>query len=129
VTGAERVLVGAVVGHVALTALHGVAHLTVPVRVPAWQYAYAVVVIVGIPAAGAVLVRRGRPRVGAALLVLSGVAAAAFEGPFHFVVENPDHVSRASGDGAFVATALLTTAGDLLLVVVAGGILLAEWRA
>lgn len=116
----RRWLLVAVAGHVLLTALHGVVHLVVPVHVQDWQYGYAVVVAVLVPAGGAALVARDSTAAGAVVLALSGVAALAFEGVAHFVVSNPDHVGTVeAGRTAFALTAAFSTAGDATLVAAA----------
>ena len=72
------------------------------------------------PIVGAVLISRGRLAAGGWPVVLSGLAALAFEGRYHFVV-NPDHVSAVtSGRGLFATTAALSIAGDAMLVTTSG---------
>jgi len=123
---ATRLLVAALGVHLLFTVVHGLAHAGIPVPVRDWQNAFAVGVILVAPLVAAGLVLSGRGRVGAALAFLSGFAALAFEGLFHFVVANPDHVGAVeAGQTVFAATAILTVGGDLLLVVVAGWCL---WR-
>lgn len=127
--GAATVVALAVAVHVALTLAHGLAHATVPVPVTEWQGVYSAVVLFAAPLAGALFVRRGRVRAGAWLVLVAAVGALAFEGLFHFLVANPDHVA-AVGSGefpfgsttalAFGSTAVLTTVGDAVLVLVAG---------
>jgi hypothetical protein len=112
-------LVGVALVHVALTALHGLVHLAVPVHLHRWQYWYAGAVILTAPLLGVALVGRDRGELGAALLLLSGTAALAFEGLHHFLVPNPDHVSQVAGGGSFASTAALSTAGDAVLAVAA----------
>ncbi|PSP90344.1 hypothetical protein BRC87_06000 [Halobacteriales archaeon QS_4_66_20] len=117
---ARSLLVAVVAGHVVLSGVHGMAHATIPVAVPGWQYGYAAVVIFVAPVAGAALVVRNRPVLGGWLLVVSGLAALGFEGLAHFVVSNSDHVSAVeSGRALFGSTAVLTTAGNALLLVAA----------
>lgn len=103
--------------HVAASAVHGLVHLAIPVHVHGWQYGYAVAVVVAAPVVGVALLVRGRDTAGATLLLLSGVAALAFEARYHFVVANPDNVAAVESHRVlFGATATLTTAGDVALV-------------
>lgn len=77
------------------------------------------VVLYLLPVVGAGLVVSGRHRVGTGVVFVAGVAGFAFEGVFHFVLANPDHVAHVASHGtAFGLTALLTTGSDLSLVVV-----------
>jgi hypothetical protein len=115
------VLVAAVGLNLAVGALHGWSHASIPVVVPAWQYAWAGVAVGIAPLAGAALVATGRVRRGAWLVLGAGVATLALELPFHFVVANPDHVGTVEqGQALFAGTAALSVAGDVLLVAVAG---------
>lgn len=101
-------------------------HATIPVHVPLWQYGFAAVVIFLGPVVGLALLRADRARAGLFVVLLAGLASLAFEGVFHFVIENADHVGTVErGRSIFTGTAILTTAGDLLLVLVAGWYL---WR-
>lgn len=119
-------VLGAVAVHLLLTGTHAAAHLSIPVPIPGWQAVYAASVLIGLPAVGAALVARGRVRTGALLVLVAGLAALGFEGPLHFLIDTPDHVSNvADGAGLFAATAVLTTASDALLVVAGGA---AAWR-
>jgi len=114
-------LVGVVAVHLLLTGAHAVAHLSIPVPIPAWQAGYVAVALVGLPVVGAALAARGRVRTGALLVLAGGVAALGFEGAFHFLFETPDHVGNvADGAELFASTAVLSTASDVLLVVTGG---------
>lgn len=116
---ANALLGGAVILHVAVSVIHGIVHLAIPVRVAGWQYGYAVVVILSVPIIGAVLVHRGRTTAGSLVLFLAGLAALAFEGLYHFVLTNPDHVTAVErGRALFAFSAILTTVGDAILVAV-----------
>ena len=115
---------GAIVGHLALTVAHGVAHGVIPVPVADWQGAYSAVVLFGLPLAGLWTVRRGQVRTGARLALDGGLGALAFESLAHFAVRNPDHVaSVGGGQGLFAGTAGLSVLGDAALVVVAASAL------
>lgn len=115
------VVVAVVTVHVVLTVGHGLAHLTIPVPIPDWQGAFAAFVLFAGPVAGAVLVARGRERIGLWLMLGAGLAALAFEGAFHFVLAGPDNVeSVAHGHATFLSTATLSTVSDAVLVLAGG---------
>lgn len=116
----ERIAMTTVAVHIALTLAHGGVHVTVPVRLAHWQTLIVAIVLFGLPLAGALLVARGRAARGVLFLCFAGVAGVAFEGVFHFVVANPDHVASVPRlVVAFHHTAVLSTLGNLVLV--AGG--------
>lgn len=123
----DRLLVGGAVGvHLVFAVAHAISHLTIPVLVADWQYAFVVVTIFVIPLVGLALVATGRVATGAWVVLGSGLASFAFEGLLHFVVPNPDNVAGIEpGVAAFATTATLTTAGDALMVLAAGWVL---WR-
>lgn len=121
---AEAIVVGAVGLHLVLSVTHGVVHEVVPAEVPRWQLLFVVVALFAVPLLGAALLSRGRERTGGALVLVSAVAGFAFEALAHFVVENPDHVSRA-GHAAFAPTAAGSTLGTGVAAVAAGWFL---WR-
>ncbi|MFA1612511.1 hypothetical protein [Halobellus rubicundus] len=107
----------AVAGHLLLTALHGFVHVAIPVFPNGRTAVVAVVALYVLPVVGAGLVARSHHRVGAAVLFGAGVVSLAFEGTLHFLVGNPDHVAHVvNHQTPFKVTAVLTTAGDLLLV-------------
>lgn len=110
----------AVGGHLLLTGLHGLVHAAIPVLPTGWIAAFATVSLYVLPVVGAGLAVRGQRRVGGAVLLAAGVASFLFEGAFHFLVSNPDHVAHVPAHHlSFGVTAILTTMGDLLLVVAA----------
>lgn len=113
---ANRVL-AAVGGHLLLTVLHGLVHVAIPVIPPGLVAAVATVSLYILPVAGAALVVGGYQRGGCAVLLTAGIASLVFEGTFHFLLGNPDHV--ANHHTSFGLTAILTTLGNLLLLVAA----------
>jgi len=122
----QRLVVLGVAVHIVFAVAHAVSHVTIPVLVADWQYAFVVGALFVAPVTGAVLVATGRATTGAWLVLLSGVASFAFEGVFHFVVPNPDHIAQVgAGADAFATTAALTTAGDALMALAAGWLI---WR-
>jgi len=113
----QRLALSLVALHLLLTVLHGVVHAAVPLYPVGWKAMVAAVVLYLLPVLGAGLVVNGYRRVGAVFLVSAGLAGFVFEGVFHFVLVNPDHVSHVTNQRmAFDLTAALTTGGDLLLV-------------
>ena len=120
------VALGVVALHLAATAAHGVAHAAIPVSVADWQGVYTATVLFGAPVVAALALRRGAIQRGAALLLVAGLGAVAFEALFHFVVGSPDNVARVDHGGLlFVTTATLSAASDALLAVTGGWVL---WR-
>lgn len=118
--GRRKLVLAAVSSHLLLSVLHGVVHATIPVIPTGWTAAVATVAIYLLPVAGVSLVVRGYPRVGSAVLLTAGIASFVFEGALHFLLDNPDHVAQVTAHHApFAVTAILTTVGDLLLVVAA----------
>lgn len=116
----QRLVLAVVGGHLLLTVLHALVHVAVPVVPDGRVAAFATVSLYLLPVAGAGLVVGGRRRGGAVVLFATGIASFAFEGGLHLVVSNPDHVAHVTAHRAsFGVTAVLTTVGDLLLVVAA----------
>lgn len=113
----QKLLFAAVVGHLFLTALHGLVHVAIPVFPNGWIAAFAMVSLYILPVVGAGLVVRGYQGAGAAILFCAGIASFAFEGMFHFFITNPDHIAHVPDHRmSFSVTAVLTTIGNLLLV-------------
>ncbi|WP_123533547.1 hypothetical protein [Halosimplex salinum] len=120
-------VLGAVGAHLALTGSHAVAHVSIPVPNPDWQIAYALLVLLGLPVAGAGLAVRGAVGRGALLVFVGGVGGLIFEVLAHFVVHSPDHVASVeSGRALFAGTAGLSVVGDALLVAAGGWVLWAH---
>ena len=114
--GQKKLIIAAVVGHLMLTVLHGLVHAAIPVLPVGWEATFVVVVLYFLPVTGAGLVMRGHRRAGAAFLLGAGAAGFAFEGAFHFLIANPDHIAHvADHHMAFYLTGILTTASNLLL--------------
>lgn len=109
-----------VAGHLLLTVLHALVHAAIPVIPTGWTAAFAVVALYLLPVAGVGLAMRGRHRLAGAALLVAGIASAGFEGAFHFLLSNPDNVAQvATHHASFELTAILTTIGDLLLLMAA----------
>lgn len=116
----QNLVLIAVGGHLLLTVLHALVHVTIPVIPTGWIAAFATVSLYLLPLVGVSLVVRGHRRVGGAVLFTAGIASFVFEGTFHFLISNPDHVAHVTDQHAlFEVTAMPTTLGNLLLVVAA----------
>jgi hypothetical protein len=104
-----RPLLGYVVlGHFAVTLLHGVAHAKAAVPVPLSAAVFILLVIEAGPFAGLAL-SRWRPAAGAWLVAATMAGALVFGIVNHFLIVSPDHVSHVSGQwqGLFRTTAVL----------------------
>jgi len=103
-TRVRRVLVAALLVHLAASGLHGLTHGLVPVDLAPWQDAVVVTTTFVGPVAGVALALRGRrigPRgseLGLAVFTASMAGALAFGAYFHFLVWNPDHVHAVPAD-------------------------------
>jgi hypothetical protein len=100
----------AVLAHVVIVLLHGVAHSELGVELSAWQKTYAAIVIVATPLVAAVLLWTRRVRVGLLLLAASMAGSLIFGGYYHYLAISPDHVSHlppGDAQGLFRLTALL----------------------
>jgi hypothetical protein len=116
----QKLILAAVAGHLVLTVLHALVHAAIPVIPAGWTAAVATVTLYGLPVAGVGLVMSGRHRIGGAVLLIAGIGSVGFEGAFHFLISNPDNVAQvADHHASFEVTAILTTIGNLLLVVAA----------
>jgi hypothetical protein len=81
-------------GHILLTVLHALVHVAIPVIPDGEVAAFATVSLYVLPVAGAGLAMSDYRRVGGAALFTTGIASFVFEGSFHFVISNPDHVAH-----------------------------------
>ena len=114
----RTLILATVSGHILLTVLHALVHAAIPVIPDGEVAAFATVSLYLLPVAGAGLAVSGYRRVGGAALFTAGIASFAFEGLFHFIISNPDHVAHVDHT-LFGVTAILTTVGNLLLIVAA----------
>ena len=108
-----RFALGAVLGHFAVNAAHGVAHGALAIRLTRSQELFIIVVILLAPALAAALIWKRAHRSGGLLLAAS-LAGALFFGVWnHYVAISPDHVShlpateRPAWKVLFQATAIL----------------------
>lgn len=117
----RRLLGGAVAANLLFTLVHGAVHKSVPVVISSWQSALVGITIVVGPMVAVGLLVAGYDRAGLILCALMGFSAFTFEGLFHFVVHNPDHVAHVTHNVMlFEVTAWLSILGDLLLIAVVG---------
>jgi hypothetical protein len=105
---ARQILALAVLGHLAVTFVHGAAHAgaQVPMTLPANLFIY--LVILAGPLAGLWLAR-SRPRAGGWLVAATMAGALVFGIVNHFVISSPDHVNHVAADWRmlFGSTAVL----------------------
>jgi hypothetical protein len=100
----------AVLAHIIIVWLHGVAHTKLGVELSAWQQSYAAIVIVVAPLVAAVLLWTRHVRPGLWLLAASMAGSLIFGGYYHYVAVSADHVSHlppGDAQGMFRLTALL----------------------
>lgn len=116
----QNLVLIAVGSHLLLTILHALVHVAIPIIPNGWIAAFATVSLYLLPVAGAILFVSGHRGLGAAVLFTAGIGSFVFEGTFHFIISNPDHVAQvANHHVSFDLTAMLTTMGNLLLLVAA----------
>lgn len=113
----RSLILAAVIGHLLLTSIHGMVHAVVPVFPTGRNAALAAIFLYILPVLGAGLVIYGRQSIGTIFLLSAGIAGLTFEGVFHFVIANPDHVAHISKHRtAFGLTAVLTTASNIFVL-------------
>lgn len=121
---ARQILAIAVLGHLAVTFVHGAAHAGahVPMSIAAGIFIYAV--IEAGPLAGLWLAR-SRPRAGGWLVAATMAAALVFGLVNHFVISSPDHVNHVD-----VQWRMLFASTAVLLVITEGiGTIAGAWFA
>lgn len=80
--------------HGAIALLHDVSHRALPVPMPLGQYAIAFAFVGVLPLVALALLWTRWRSAGLWLLLLSMAGSLAYAGTLHFVLNNPDHVSR-----------------------------------
>lgn len=121
----DGLLILVVLAHLAVTVLHGRAHMGAVVPVSTVANFFILSVIVVAPLVGAVVLWFFSVQGGAWLLALSLAASLIFGVVNHFILESPDHVARIVSEwkGLFTITAVLLALTEAL------GSGLAFWRA
>jgi hypothetical protein len=117
----ERAGVWAVAVHAAVAVIHSAAHMTLNVKLSAWQNVHVWTVIVLLPLVAVALLRR-RTRGGFALLGVSMFGSLLFGVHYHFIDRGGDHV-LAHGRGLWPATFLVSAV--LLALVEAAAVFVA----
>ena len=113
----RNLILAAVIGHLLLTSIHGMVHAVVPVFPTGRNAALAAILLYILPVLGAGTIIYGHRGMGTIFLLSAGIAGLTFEGVFHFVIANPDHVAHISSHRtAFGLTAVLTTASNILVL-------------
>ena len=118
----RSVITIAVLGHLAVSVLHGYAHTELAVALNSWQKVYVLVVITLSPLIALILLWLRRTRPGLVLLALSMAGSLIFGIYFHYIEISPDHVSHlppGHAQGLFRATALLLGITEAFGVIVA----------
>ena len=93
-TGGSRNAMWAVIAHYVVNSAHGMAHGELAIPLSRWQESFIAIVILAAPAVAWLLIWRGSPRAGGALLALSTAGALLFGAWYHFFAISPDHVSH-----------------------------------
>lgn len=83
-----------VLAHLAITILHGVAHVDLQIGLSTLQKLFVLIVINVCPLVAMVLLWTRRQRAGLALLSISMGASLLFGVWNHFIVSGPDHVAE-----------------------------------
>jgi hypothetical protein len=112
-----------VLGHLAITMVHGAAHQSAHVPIAWWAQLFVLIVIVIAPIVGLGLSIRS-PRTGVALVAISMAGSLVFGLVNHFLIVSPDHVQEV----AAAARPLFATTAVLLVLSEAAGAVLALRR-
>ncbi|MEW6210961.1 MAG: hypothetical protein AB1631_21535 [Acidobacteriota bacterium] len=105
----------AVLAHIIIVLLHGVAHTRLGIELSVWQKSYAAIVIVAAPLVAAVLLWTRHVGLGLFLLAASMAGSLIFGGYYHYVAVSPDHVSHlppGDAQSLFQMTAILLVATE-----------------
>ena len=88
----QLILLLLVIVHLGAAGLHGYSHAIVPVQLSTTLNAMVLLTVFIGPTLGAILDRRNH-ELGIAIFTVSMIGAMLISGVFHFLIENPDHVS------------------------------------
>ena len=106
--------------------LHNQAHQQIDVALSSAQNAFALIVIVVAPIVAAVLLWRGRERIGATLLTASLLGSFIFGVVNHFMLDSPDqlaHIASSNWGNVFVVSAYALAVSELAGVLVGSALL------
>ncbi len=109
----RRATIGIVILHAAVSILHGIAHLLIPVPVGMVELVYILLVIAAAPILGVWLMRRPYYRTGARLLLAGMVGALVFGLAEHFLLPGGDNIAQIPA-GAWLGTFQWTSVGLLI---------------
>jgi hypothetical protein len=118
---ASSLVTVAVLAHLIIALLHGLAHTELGVELSIWQKSYVAIVIVVAPLVAVMLLWTGRARLGLLLLVTSMSGSLIFGGYYHYVAVSADHVSHlppGDAQGLFRLTALLLVLTEMFGLIV-----------
>ena len=110
----------AVLAHLVIALLHGMAHTELGIELSAWQKNYVGIVIVAAPLLAGVLLWTRLARLGFLLLAASLAGALIFGGFYHYLFVSVDHVSHlppGEAQGLFRLTALLLVVTEVFGIV------------
>lgn len=116
----SRVGIVAVLAHLVIVLLHGIAHARLDIELASWQRSYVALVIAAAPLVAAVLLSTRSVRGGLILLVTSMAGSLIFGVYYHYLAVSPDHVSHlppGDSQGLFRVTALLLVATESFAIV------------
>ncbi len=104
-----------VIAHTVISALHGLAHLLIPVPISVLQVLFIAGVITALPIIAVILIWRQRVIWAATVLLVSMAGSLLFGLYNHFAVVSPDHISQIPSTSLgtlFQATAILLAVSE-----------------
>lgn len=104
-----------VIAHTVISALHGLAHLLIPVPISVLQALFIAGVITALPIIAVILIWRQRVIWAATVLLVSMAGSLLFGLYNHFAVVSPDHISQIPSTSLGVliqATAILLAVSE-----------------
>ena len=123
---ARRACLWIVAAHSIVAMLHNQAHQQIDVAISSAQNAFALSVIFVAPIVAAVLLWRGRERIGAALLTASLLGSFIFGVVNHFMLDSPDqlaHIVSSNWGNIFIISAYALAATELAGIIAGSALL------
>ena len=123
---ARRACLWIVAAHSIVAMLHNQAHQQIDVAISSAQNAFALSVIFVAPIVAAVLLWRGRERIGAALLTASLLGSFIFGVVNHFMLDSPDqlaHIVSSNWGNVFIISAYALAATELAGIIAGSALL------